>query len=146
MKTMITAFVLMISFAFSNSASAGIAHSQEPMDFGIVAGALFSKKSEVKVGKYKYNIISVDLGEPACNSVQVVVWVADDQLEGEVAGATYNLGLQVSGVVSVKAQGKKVVLKVKRNNPEDCTKSTIQTYTMEYAGQAGELNFETVKN
>lgn len=130
------ALALFMSFAIP--AFAQIAPSTEGLDHGIVAGALFSKKFEAKAGAYTYNIIAADLEEPACNSIQVVVFIVDDQVEGSGA-VTYNLGLQVSGVVSVKSVGKSVILKLRRNEVEDCTKSVIDTYKMEYSGSGSDL-------
>lgn len=139
MKT--TLIALLLSFAVP--ALAQVAPSTEGLDHGIVAGALFSKKTEVKAGKYNYNIIAADLEEPACNSIQVVVFIVDDQLEGQSA-VTYNLGVQVSGVVSAKASGKTVVLKLRRNDVEDCSKSIIDTYTMEYTGAGSDLKLTKI--
>jgi hypothetical protein len=137
MKTALIAILLSLAIP----TLAQVAPSTEGLDHGIVAGALFSKKLEVKAGKYKYNIISADLEEPACNSVQVVVFIVDDQLEGQSA-VTYNLGVQVSGVVSAKAVGKKVVLKLRRNEVEDCSKSVVDSYTVEYTGSGSELKLK----
>lgn len=134
-----TALFLM-TFALGASAFA-VEPSTEGLDLGIAVGALYSTKTAVKTSKYTYNVIAADLSEPACNSVRVIVHVQDDSLEGD-GTVTYNLGLQTSGVVSAKANGKQVILKVKTNNVEDCAKSTISTYSLEYTGGAGSLNLK----
>lgn len=136
MKAVVSALVLTLA---STIAFAKIPASTEGLDHGIAAGALFSKKTAVKVGKYTYNIIAADLEEPACNSVQVVVFIADDKLEGQ-SGVTYNLGVQVTGIVSAKAEGKNLVLKLRRNEVEDCAKSVVDTYKVEYTGAGADLN------
>lgn len=134
------AFVLGTS-AFAATTST-VTVSDNALDMGIVVGATSSKKFTVKTPAFTYVIIGADLGEPACNSVQAVIWVQDGEIAGDAGGAAYNLGLQFSGILSAKAQGHKVVLKVRRNNPEDCTKNTIETYTFSYTsanGDAGSL-------
>ena len=134
-----TALFLM-TFAFGASAFA-IEPSTEGLDLGIAVGALYSTKTVVKTAKHTYNVIAADLSEPACNSVQVIVHVQDSAIEGD-GTVTYNLGLQTSGVVSAKANGKQVILKVRTNNVEDCSKSTVSTYSLEYTGNAGSLNLK----
>lgn len=132
--------LFLLTFAFGVSAFA-IEPSTEGLDHGIAVGALYSTKTTVKTPKVTYQVIAADLSEPACNSVQVIVHLQDDKVEGD-GTLTYNLGLQTSGVVSAKANGNLVVLKVRRNNVEDCAKSTIVTYTFEYAGNGGGLNLK----
>jgi|GEM_PF-6944460 len=140
MKSFRLSVLFALTFTFSGGAFA-VEPSTEGLDLGIAVGALFSTKTKVKTKNYTYDVIAADLFEPACNSVQLIVHLADDAIEGS-GTVTYNLGLQTSGLVSAKAMGKKVVLKVRVNNVEDCSKSSVMTYTLEYTGNASKLDLK----
>jgi hypothetical protein len=132
-------FAVIAATLISASAFADIAPSENPMDFGIASGALNSKVIRVKAGKTAYAVIGVDLVEPACNSTQAVIWVSDENLEGDAGGLAYNLGIQVSQVLGAKAQGDAVAITVRRNSVEDCSKSKTETYIVQYPGKGGAL-------
>ena len=137
-------FALMI-LAIASPAFADVAPSTNSLDFGIVAGALASKTVKLKAGKTTYHVIATDLVEPACNSVQAVIWVDDENVEGDAGGVAYNLGLQFSSLVNAKAKGEKVVVTVRRNDPSDCTQGIVEAYEIQYAGNAGNLAVKKIK-
>lgn len=137
MKTALFALITLSATA----AFADVSPTQSEMDFGISAGALLAKTTKVKAGKYLYNVIVVDLKEPACNSTQAIVTVEDSALTetGSSTTVTYNLGVGLSSITSVKAVGNKVEIKATQNSIEDCTKNKIVTYSIQYRGNAGKL-------
>ena len=132
--------IVMLSLAMATSAFAGIAPSEDTMDFGIAAGDLNSKVFKVKADKYEYDVIAADLVEPACNSVKAIIWVNDDQLPGDSGGVAYRLNSNFSAITSVQKQGNSIVITGRQNTPEDCTKHVVKTFTVEYPGNGGELS------
>ncbi|MGZ3696205.1 MAG: hypothetical protein ACXWQO_19450 [Bdellovibrionota bacterium] len=137
MKNILT---ILAALLVSTAAFADVAPSENPVDFGIASGALNSKVFRVKAGKTNYAVIGVDLVEPACNSTQAVIWVSDDSLEGDAGGVAYNLGVQISSILSVKTKGDEVVITVRRNDVSDCSKGIKETYAIQYTGNAGKLS------
>jgi hypothetical protein len=144
-ESLMKKIIALVSILCASNVFANVAQTDNPMDFGIVAGALFSTKTTVKAGKYTYSVIAPDLTEPACNSIQAIVWVQDDTLEGDAGGATYNLGIQINQIISVKAKGDQVIIKTRRNSTEDCSKGNVETYAVQYTGGAAELKVKLVK-
>ncbi|MDR2220018.1 MAG: hypothetical protein LBE24_05495 [Methylobacillus sp.] len=133
---------ILVSLSFT--AVADVSPTSETVDFGIEAGALSSKTFQVKIGKYSYTVIAVDLGEPACNSVQTLVRVDDPNLDQD-GSVLYNLGIQTAGVTSAKANGNNVVIAVRKNSPEDCSQSTTEAYAIQYTGSPDRLSVKKAK-
>lgn len=131
--------IAILAIAVSSAAFADVGPSMNNMDFGIVSGALNSTVHRVTAGNYNYAVIGVDLVEPACNSTQAVIWVSDENVEGDAGGVAYNLGLQVSAISSVTTAGDKVVIETTRNEVEDCSTKIKETYEVQYTGNAGQL-------
>jgi hypothetical protein len=132
-------YIAAILGSLSFAALADVPPSSDPVDDGIVTGALFSKTVQVKIGDYAYAVIAADRDEPACNSVQVIVRVEDPDLGGGESSVIYNLGLQVSEVSSVTADSQNVRIAVRRNDIEDCSKGINETYTIQYTGNPDNL-------
>lgn len=137
--------IALLALASIPAFAADVAPSTDSMDFGIASGALNSKVVRVTAGKTAYAVIGVDLVEPACNSVQTVIWVSDENLEGDAGGLAYNLHLQSSELVSAKAKGDAVIISLRRNNVEDCSKGKVETYAIQYVGKGAPLKMKRVK-
>ena len=140
-------FILLAVLSASISAFAGgISPSTEGSDHGVVTGALYSKVKKVKAGKFDYVVIGANFEEPAVAPVQTIVVVSDPALleqEG-TDSLTYNLGTQISELVSVKAKGDKVVITGRiRDYVENGMTNTIKTYTVQYSSKSRELTLVT---
>lgn len=123
---------------YSIAASADITPTRNPIDLGVTVGALYSKTITLKMHDVTYHVIGADFDEPACNPVQAILNIEDPSLEG-VETVTYNLGIQISRVQSAKAANGEVILKVRQNNPEDCSKFVLKTMRITYKGNAADL-------
>ena len=146
MKTILSIFTFVMTLSFAGQiAHAQIAASENPMDSGIAAGALFSKVKVAKLGENTFHVIATDLIEPACNSVQIIVWVSDANLEGDAGGVTYNLGKQVSKVTRVRAVKNEVLVTYQVKNIDDCSTSTTETMAIQYPGAGAPLVSRMVK-
>lgn len=146
MKTILSIFTFVVTLSFAGQiAHAQIAASENPMDSGIASGALFSKVRVAKVGANTVHVIATDLVEPACNPVQIIVWVSDANLEGDAGGVTYNLGKQVSKVTRVKAIKNETLITYQVNDPSDCSTSTTETMAIQYPGAGAPLVSRMVK-
>lgn len=132
----LSAFASSVSFA---DPITEIEPSTNNMDYGIVAGAFAPKPTKVVAGGVTYHVIAPDLVEPACNSTQIVLWIEDENLEGDSGGLAYNLGEQVSRVLGVNPVGDEVEIFFARNDVSDCSKQIYETVYVKYLGEAKPL-------
>lgn len=127
------------TFGISSAHAAGIAPSTDPIDTGIVAGAFSGKPKLVIAGGVSYHVIEAYLVEPACNPTQVVLWVEDENLEGDSGGLAYNLGLQISSIDDVKDVNGYLEVTYTRNDVSDCSVGIQEKILVKYPGAAGAL-------
>jgi hypothetical protein len=140
----ITALLLSLSFV----AVADVKPSSDQLDQGIVTGALFSKTTKVKAGKYSYAVIAANMEEPACNPIQAIVRVHNPDLEGSEGSdgsVIYNLGIQVTNIASVTVNGKNIIIAAQRSDTENCERKISETYAVQYTGNSGILSVKRTK-
>ena len=138
-KILLALTSLLVTTAASADPITTIEVSDNPTDYGIVAGAFAPKPIKVTAGGVTYHVIAPDMVEPACNSTQIVIWVEDETLLGDAGGAAYNLRAHASKVLGVNPVGDELEIFYAYNDVEDCSTTKYQTTYVKYLGHAKPL-------